>query len=114
MKTTEQRLTELLDTNCGYSDEAPAQQIAEKLTSSGVIFADRIMAVIIKHGRYAAAKWAGHNDSRPYWEARYCGLQALYSDLTEFPDAYALFNQHCGVTFAGGHITAADGTTCID
>lgn len=114
MKTTEQRLTELLDTNCGYSDEAPAQQIAEKLKDNGVIFADRIIAVIIKHGRYAAAKWAGHKDSRPYWEARYCGLQALYSDLTEFPDAYALFNKHCGVTFDCGHIATADGTTCID
>jgi hypothetical protein len=69
---------------------------------------------IVKHGRYAAAKWAGRADDRAYWEARYCGLQALYSDLTKFPDAYTLFNRHCGVTFAGSHITAADGTTCID
>ena len=114
MKTTEQRLTELLDTNFGYSDEAPAQQIAEKLKDNGVIFADRIIAVIIKHGRYAAAKWAGHKDSRPYWEARYCGIQALYSDISDSTTAYADFNARCGVTFVDGHITAADGTTCID
>ena len=73
-----------------------------------------VIETIIKHGRYAAAKWAGHIDSRQYWEARYCGIQALYSDLTNSATAYADFNARCGVTFAAGHIAAADGTTCID
>lgn len=73
-----------------------------------------VIETIIKHGRYAAAKWARHTDSRQYWEARYCGIQALYSDLTNSATAYADFNAHCGVTFEAGHITAADGTTCID
>jgi hypothetical protein len=73
-----------------------------------------VIETIIKHGRYAAAKWAGHPTDRAYWEARYCGIQALYSDLTGSPTAYADFNARCGVTFEAGHITAADGTTCID
>ena len=72
------------------------------------------METVINHGRYAAAKWAGHPTDRAYWEARYCGIQALYSDLSDSPAAYADFNARCGVTFEAGHITAADGTTCID
>ena len=73
-----------------------------------------VIETIIKHGRYAAAKWAGHADNRPYWEARYCGIQALYSDLTNSATAYADFNARCGVTFEAGHIVAADGAQCTD
>lgn len=69
---------------------------------------------IVKHGRYAAAKWEGNPTSRAYWEARYAGLQCLYAELASSPNAYADFNARCGVTFEAGHIVAADGTQCID
>jgi hypothetical protein len=73
-----------------------------------------VIETIIKHGRYAAAKWAGHADSRPYWEARYVAMQALYAELTNSATAYSDYNARCGVTFEAGHIVAADGTTCVD
>lgn len=114
MSTTIKRLVELLDTNFGYSDEAPAQQIAERLESNGLVFADDLLNTVVKHGRYAAAKWAGYADQRKYWEARYCGIQALYSDLNGSSTAYADFNAKCGVVFETGHIVAADGTKCTD
>lgn len=67
-----------------------------------------IISLIIKHGQYAAAKWVGYIDERPYWEARYCGLQTLYAEVIGVPDAYGVFNVECGVTFKDGHIAGAD------
>ena len=67
----------------------------------------KTLETIVKHGMYAAAKWAGHPSERPYWEARYAGLQCLYAEIANNATAYADFNAKCGITFTGGHITSA-------
>lgn len=73
-----------------------------------------VLHTLIAHGRHAAAKWAGHPEEREYREAQYTALQRLYRDITDDPRGYERFNLLCGITFAEGHITKADGTTCIN
>ena len=73
-----------------------------------------ILRTVVAHGRFAAAKWAGHPDEREYREAQYTALQRLYRDITDSPRGYGDFNLLCGVTFADGHILEADGTKCIN
>jgi len=80
----------------------------------GVGFSNDIIKIIVNHGRYNAAKWAGHKDERQYWEARYVSAQAIYVSVLEIPKAYEDFNAKCGVTFKDGHIVVADGTICVD
>ena len=75
---------------------------------------NEIIQLVVKHGRYAAAKWAGHPDERPYWEARYCGMQSLYRDVVDSLSAYSDFNAKCGIVFEDGHVVKADGESCVD
>ena len=90
------------------------EKICEAERNGALLSKNYVSGLIAKHGRYAAAKWAGHPDERPYWEARYCGMQTLYRDIADSPSAYSDFNAKCGVTFADGHIAKADGESCVD
>ena len=108
------KLTALLDGNFGYVEEQQAGILAERLIENGVIFSQGILEMIVMHGIYSAAKWAGHPKDREYWNARYTAVAIIYRDLTDTPTWFEDFNRKCGVTYADGNILSADGTTCKD
>lgn len=108
------KLTALLDGNFGYVEEEQAGKLAERLIENGVIFSQGILEMIVKHGTYSAAKWAGHPNEREHWNARYTAVAIIYRDLTDTPSWLEDFNRKCGVNYVEGNIISADGTACKD
>lgn len=106
------KLTALLDGNFGYVKEEQAGVLAERLIENGIIFSQGILEMIVRHGMYSAAKWAGHPKEREYWNARYCAVAIIYRDLTDTHSWLEDFNSKCGVKYDNGNIISAEGTAC--